>query len=117
MTTLLENSRSAVFPAAEIEACIRDALADQAADQAVLRPGRATATAAPLVPRSWEPEIDSLVVVEVICAIEELLGIEIPPTFSPKGGYNSAEACINDLMSEAKAAWDESTKEKETHER
>jgi hypothetical protein len=43
----------------------------------------------------------------VICALEELLGIEIPATFSPKGGYDSAEACIKDLMSEAKAAWTE----------
>ena len=115
MVTTLKQSRGAVFPAAELETCIRDALADQAADQAVLRPGRAT-TAFPVAPRSWEPEIDSLVVVEVICAIEELLGIEIPATFSPKGGYESAEACVNDLMSEARAAWNEATKERHTNE-
>ena len=115
MATMLKESRSAVFPTAEVEACIRDALADQASDQAVLRPGRAT-TATPVAPRSWEPEIDSLVVVEVICAVEELLGIEIPATFSPKGGYDSTEACVNDLMSEARAAWTEATKEKQTNE-
>ena len=115
MATMLKESPSVVFPAAEVEACIRDALADQAADQAILRPGRA-ATATPVAPRSWEPEIDLLVVVEVICAVEELLGIRIPATFSPKGGYDSAEACINDLMSEAKAAWTETTKEKQTNE-
>ena len=73
-------------------------------------------TATPIAPRSWEPEINSLVVVEVICAIEELLGIKIPPTFSPKGGYDSADACVNDLMSEAEAAWDEITRETENHE-
>jgi acyl carrier protein len=116
MATLLEKSRTAVFPAVEVEACIRDTLGDQAADQAVLRPDREATTAAPVAPRSWEPEIDSLVVVEVICAIEELLGVEIPPTFSPKGGYDGVEACINDLTSAAKAAWDELTREKETHE-
>jgi len=116
MTALLEKSRSAVFPKAEVETCIRDALAQQATDQAILRPDRGLTTAAPIAPRSWEPEIDSLVVVELICTIEELLGIEIAPTFSPKGGYDSADACINDLMSEAKAAWDEITKEKVTNE-
>jgi acyl carrier protein len=115
MATMLKESRSAVSPTAEVEACIRDALADQASDQTVLRPGRAT-TATPVAPRSWEPEIDSLVVVEVICAVEELLGIEIPATFSPKGGYDSTEACVNDLMSEARAAWTEATKEKQTNE-
>jgi acyl carrier protein len=115
MAMMLNESRSAEFPAAEVEACIRDALADQAADQALLRPGRAT-TATPIAPRSWQPEIDSLVVVELICAVEEVLGINIPATFSPKGGYDSAEACINDLMSEARAAWTEATKEKQTNE-
>ena len=113
MATLLKDARTAVFPSAEIEACIRDALADQAADQAVLRPGRGAPSGSS---RSWEPEIDSLVVVEVICAVEEVLGIEFPATFSPKGGYDSMEACVNDLMSEAKAAWTEVTRERQTNE-
>jgi acyl carrier protein len=113
MGTLLKESRAALFPSAEVEACIRDALAHQAADQAVLRPGR---VAPPGSSRPWEPEIDSLVVVEVICAVEELLGIELPATFSPKGGYDTVEGCVNDLMSEANAAWAEVTKEKQTNE-
>jgi acyl carrier protein len=109
MATLVKGLKGAVFPAAQVEACIRDALSDQAADQAVLRPGVVAPSGAP---RSWEPEIDSLVAVEIACAVEELLGIDLPPTFSPKGGYDSTEACINDLMAEAKAAWAEATKEK-----
>jgi acyl carrier protein len=103
MATVLVGSRSTVFPATEVEACIRDALADQA----VLRTRRLPTTGTSIAPQPWEPEIDSLVVVELICEIEELLGVQIPPTFSPRGGYDSAEACINDLVSEAKAAWDE----------
>jgi acyl carrier protein len=113
MATLLNDSRSVVFPSSEVEACIRDALAHQAADQAVLRPDRMAQSGSS---RSWEPEIDSLVVVEVICAVEEVLGIELPATFSPKGGYDSVEACVNDLLSEAKAAWAEVTKERQTNE-
>jgi acyl carrier protein len=113
MATALKQSQSAIFPAAEVEACIREALANQAADQAVLRPGRPQQTG-PL--RSWEPEIDSLVAVEVICAVEELLGIELPGTFSPKGGYANADVCVNDLIAEAKVVWAKATKEKETHE-
>jgi len=115
MAMLLNQVRTAAFPTSAVEACIRDVLADQASDQAVLRPDRAT-TGTPVAPRSWEPEIDSLVVVEVICAIEELLGIKIPPTFSPAGGYDDPEACINDVMSEAQAAWNELTRKDQTHE-
>jgi hypothetical protein len=51
MATLLKDSRSAVFPSADLEACIRDALADQAADQAVLRRHRVTQSGSS---RSWE---------------------------------------------------------------
>jgi acyl carrier protein len=115
MATTLKGSAGVAFPAAEVEACIRDALADQAADQAILRPGQAATTTSG-APRSWEPEIDSLVVVEVICAVEEVLGIKIPVTFSPKGGYGSAEACVTDLMSEAKAMWNEARRKEPTNE-
>jgi hypothetical protein len=114
MATTLATPRTAVFPAAQVETCIRDALAHQAADQAVLRPSLPTKPGS-TAGSSWEPEIDSLVAVEMICAVEELLGIKLPATFSPKGGYDSAEACVNDLMSEAKVAWTEVTKEKQTN--
>jgi acyl carrier protein len=116
MATTIATPKVAVFPSAEVETCIRDALAQQAADQAMLRqrlPKTPRITASP----SWEPEVDSLVAVEVICAIEELLGVKLPATFSPKGGYETVEACVNDLMSEAKVAWNEVTKEKPTDDR
>ena len=113
MTTLVKESPSPVFPAGEVEACIREALANQAADQAVLRPGHPKQIS---MSRSWEPEINLLVAVEVICAVEELLGIELPGTFSPKGGYVNLDACVNNLIAEAKVVWAEATKEKETHE-
>lgn len=77
MAATLANPQTAVFPAAEVETCIRDALAHQAADQAVLRPANPRTAAGP----SWEPEIDSLLAVEVICAVEQLLGIKLPATF------------------------------------
>lgn len=111
MPTAVSTTQSAAFPAAQVDACIRDTLAIQAADQAILRPTRSQIPG--IVPtNSWEPEIDSLVAVEVICAVEELLGIKLPATFSPKGGYDSTEACVNDLLSEASAAWNKLTRER-----
>src|SRR4029079_6810124 len=38
MATLVKDPKSLTFPEAAVEACIRDALSDQAADQVVLRP-------------------------------------------------------------------------------
>lgn len=94
------------FPVADVEACIREALAIEQGNQQVLRPPTASACA---------PEIDSLVVVELICAIEELLGVTLPATFVPRGGYDEAETCIASLLAETRAVWTELTKQKEEH--
>lgn len=96
------------FPAQEVETCIREKLDQQVGTQAVLRPRVASAC---------EPEIDSLVVVEVICAIEEILGVSIPPTFIPRGGYDDVEACVSDLLAEARTVWIDLVKEEQHHDR
>lgn len=92
------------FPIAEVESCIREALHSAHSDQQVLRPNKASAC---------EPEIDSLVVVEVMCAIEELLGVVLPTSFAPRGGYDDVDACVSDLVSETRAVWNELVKKAE----
>lgn len=100
---------SVSFPERDVEACIREALAEQASTQSTILPGAKNDL------RPWEPEIDSLVVVEIMCAVEELLNVELPASFAPKGGYASVEACVNDLVSQARSAWKESIKEPALH--
>lgn len=95
------------FPAQEVERCIRDALDEQVEAQSMLRPRMASAC---------EPEIDSLVVVEIICAIEELLGVSLPPSFVPRGGYEDAETCVAELMVQTRAVWFDLVKEEQHHE-
>lgn len=92
------------FPTADVETCIRGALETEQAAQQVLRPHATSAC---------EPDVDSLVVVEVLCAIEEMLGINLPPSFVPRGGYNDVEACVSDLLNEARAVWEASVKQSE----
>jgi len=92
------------FPARQIERCIRDLLMDQQGSQSILR----TVSAC-------EPEIDSLVVVEVICAIEEIVGVNLPSSFCPRGGYEDVEACVAGLMAETRAAWVKNIVKEEQH--
>jgi acyl carrier protein len=92
------------FPAAEVEACIREALDAERGAQAVLRER---------VPSACEPEVDSLVAVEVICAIEEALGIDLPATFAPRGGYDDVEACVSDLVAKTRVVWTERVQQTE----
>ncbi len=101
MPTALRLPLQIPFPAEAVETCLRDALALQAEQQLILH-GDEPAAPTP----QWEPEIDSLVVVELLCAVEELLGFELPASFAPKGGYQSVQACIDDLMERAMAAWE-----------
>ena len=96
------------FPAKDIENCIRDALDQELSAQAVLRPR---------APSACEPEIDSLVVIEIICAIEETIGVSLPPTFAPRGGYDDVEACVADLVAQTSAVWGALVKEEEHHDR
>jgi len=104
MATSLRLPLRVAFPRAALEARLRSALTVQAADQAVLRDCEPPA---PLARSSWEPEIDSLVVVELICTIEEQLGLKLPTSFAPRGGYDSAEGCIRDLLAKAEAVWNQ----------
>lgn len=94
------------FPAREVETCIREALNAEYDAQQLLRPRAGSAC---------EPEVDSLVVIEVICAIEELLGVTLPTSFAPRGGYDDVEACVSDLLSETHAVWVEIIKQEEEH--
>jgi acyl carrier protein len=89
-----------------VETCIRDGLRDAARTQGTTRPRPLSAC---------DPEIDSLVVVQIICAIEEITGVTLPATFAPRGGYDDVETCVADLVSVTKAVWEELVKEKEHH--
>ena len=95
------------FPTREVERCIRDTLADQAGVQVLLRSQPKSAC---------EPAIDSLVVVEIICAIEEAIGVNLPTAFVPRGGYRDVEECVADVMSEARSVWPDLAKEEVHHE-
>lgn len=92
------------FPAREVEICIREALEAEQAAQTLLRPKLASAC---------EPEVDSLVVIELICAIEELLGVTLPTSFAPRGGYGDVEACVSDLIAQTRGVWAETVKQTE----
>ena len=113
MATILKAADvSGAFPTANVEACIRAALQEQADTQSILRPpSAASASTRP----TWQPEIDSLAVVEVICSVEELLGVTLPPSFVPRGGYHDVEACVRDLLTAAQTVWIDVTKKEEVH--
>lgn len=104
MSTTLSQPHVISFPAEAIEACLRDAIAMAAVD----RKGIPDTGAGPGAPASaeWEPEVDSIVALEAILAVEAEFGIELPDDVVPPGGYADLEECVGSMLRAARAAFE-----------
>ena len=104
---------AAAFPAAEVEASLREALVGAAKTEAELRgaawPEDAAAQGAASV------HVDSLVVVETFCAVEPLLGFELRGTIVREGGYPTVDEAVGHLMPRLEREWNR--KKGKSHER
>ncbi len=91
----------AAFPAAEVKRRLRDELQKIADDASVLRP-------------EWEPLLDSKRVVGTVLVIEDLFPSgRIPPDkVVRKGGYNSVDEALDDMLGRIKTLWAERSKPK-----
>jgi hypothetical protein len=85
--TLVTAAAAPAFPAAELKCRLRVELQKIADDASVLRP-------------EWEPLLDSKRVVGTVLVIEDLFpSCKIPPDkVVRKGGYNSVDEAIDDML-------------------
>jgi hypothetical protein len=49
--------------------------------------------------------IDSLVVVAILCAVEPIVGFELPESVVRSGGYDSAESALAQLLPRIEKEW------------
>jgi len=100
-TLIVSRISSPVFPVAEVERRLRVELEKIAKQAAKLRP-------------EWVPLLDSKRVVGTVLVIEDLFpGIKIPPDkVVRKGGYNSVDEAIKDMLERIKRIWSERSKPK-----
>lgn len=61
--------------------------------------------AAPLDIAKTPFEVDSLVVVSILCAVEPILGVELSEQVVRTGGYSSVQSAIDHLMPCIEAQW------------
>jgi hypothetical protein len=108
--TTAEPKTIPAFPAGEIEACIRDFLAEEGAMQAVLHgtvpAGGAGGAIGP------QPVIDSLVVVEVLIEVEDKVPFALPDSLVRAGGYDSVDEVVQHLMPQLDRRWRKHHEEK-----
>lgn len=108
--TMKTKSDTYVFQRAAIEASLRDALISNVQDQATLYgvqlPESLTAVSKQSV------SIDSLIVVEILCAVEPLVGQELPQKLVKEGGYESVDQAVGHLMPRIEKVWQKNQKGK-----
>ncbi len=84
-----------VFPTTEVKRRLREELQKIAKDGSVLRP-------------EWEPLLDSKRIVGTVLMIEDLFPFKLPPDkVVRKGGYNSVDEAIDDMLDRIEKIWAE----------
>lgn len=93
----------ATFPIATVEACLRAELIEAIKVEASIR-GIALPAAPMDIAKAAVP-IDSLVVVSILCAVEPIVGFELPESVVRAGGYTSVGGAIEHLLPRIERQW------------
>jgi hypothetical protein len=91
------------FPAAALEACLRDELIHIVQSSAELH-GQVLPSAPAAIVTAPYP-IDSLDVVGILCKLDELVGFDLPHGVVRAGGYEAIDQAIHDLMPRIEKVW------------
>ena len=102
---LMMLDEAAAFPAAAVEAKLREVLIAAAESAVDFR-----AAPKPPGPVDWaavDVHLDSLAVVCILCVIEQILGakIDLPASVVQEGGYRSVDAAVKHLMLGIEREW------------
>src|ERR1700734_1756602 len=97
MATMPSTARSTTtaFPTAEVESRLRQAITRLGEDTSAMR-------------EPWEPNFDSLAVVNVILVVESALpGLTIAPEkVVRKGGYGTVDDAVDDITNRLRRQWE-----------
>lgn len=99
----VSSSAIAPFPLAAVEADLRNELIEVVKAEAAIK-----GVALPPVPAAIGTtpfQIDSLVVVSILCVVEPLLGVELPDSVVRTGGYGSVDQALAQLVPRIEAYW------------
>ena len=102
-TETIEKTSTTIFPRKETEALLREELMGAAKEEADMNglsiPSESSAVVIAPIP------MDSLVVVDLLCALDNLLGFQPKPATVKTGGYNSVQEALDHLMPQLEKQW------------
>jgi hypothetical protein len=96
-------AKSALFPKAAVEVCLRDELIETVKAEAGIK-GIALPSAPADVVKTFF-QVDSLVVVSILCTVEPIVGFELPDSVVRTGGYASVDSALAHLLPRIEAQW------------
>ncbi|RWM09154.1 hypothetical protein [Mesorhizobium sp.] len=102
-TLVTPFAKTAPFPLAAVEAKLRDELIEAVKIEASIR-GISLPVASAQISKA-AVHVDSLVVVSILCAVEPLIGFELPESVVRAGGYTSVESALGHLMPGLEKEW------------
>lgn len=92
-----------VFPLAAVQSCLLAELTLLAETEAQIR--GIEAPKAPAAILKMAIPLDSLSVVDVLCAVEPVIGFELKDSLVRTGGYASIEAAMDHLIPRLETVW------------
>ena len=95
--------KTAPFPLAVVEAKLRDELVEAVKIEASIRGMALPAATADISKVSVH--VDSLVVVSILCAVEPIVGFELPESVVRAGGYTSVDSALGQLLPRLEKEW------------
>lgn len=91
------------FPFAAVETDLRNELIEAVKAEALMKGVALPTTPAAIGGAPFQ--IDSLVVVSILCTVEPLLGVELPESVVRTGGYSSVDQALGQLLPKIEAYW------------
>ena len=91
------------FPTAAVEADLRFELIEAIKAEAMIK--GVTLPASPSAIAQSPFQVDSLIVVSILCVIEPLVGFELPESVVRTGGYATVEQAVGHLLPRIEAEW------------
>lgn len=96
-----------LFPSAAVAKDLRSELIEVVKGEASIKGVALPPTLAAIGSTSFQ--IDSLVVVSILCVVEPILGIELPDSVVRTGGYGSVDQALAQLLPRIEACWKKRT--------
>ena len=93
----------AAFQSAAVEADLRSELIEAIKAEAMIKGVMLPAAAGAIAQTPFQ--VDSLIVVSILCVVEPLVGFELPESVVRTGGYASVEQAVGQLLPRIEAQW------------